>query len=229
MKKAFALAETLITLLIIGIIAAILIYPFCAKYQKLQTETKLKKVYSNLEQAIELTKIEYGDPINWDWSEGYSNNALGGKTPLKIVNIIKPHLNIAKDCKEGVYKTGKCLCNVKLDNTARKIAYNYLLSDNVFLSFNAGGYSWSDDPWVWITVDINGKNKPNVYGKDIFNLFFYAKKGFSSARWVSWHSPCYNRKNRDEAIKNCKTNYISTCCFDLIKDNGWKIPEDYPW
>lgn len=47
-KKAFTLAEVLITLGIIGVVAAITIPGLITKYQKLATVVKLKKVYSQL-------------------------------------------------------------------------------------------------------------------------------------------------------------------------------------
>ena len=49
-KKAFTLAEVLITLGIIGVVAAITIPGLITKYQKLATVVKLKKVYSQLNQ-----------------------------------------------------------------------------------------------------------------------------------------------------------------------------------
>lgn len=51
-KKAFTLAEVLITLGIIGVVAAITIPGLITKYQKLATVVKLKKVYSQLNQVM---------------------------------------------------------------------------------------------------------------------------------------------------------------------------------
>ena len=48
MKKAFTLAEVLITLGIIGIVAAMTLPTLIGKYQKKQTVTQLKKAYRDI-------------------------------------------------------------------------------------------------------------------------------------------------------------------------------------
>ena len=50
-KKAFTLAETLITLVIIGIIAAITVPTLTASWQKTRTVAALKKSHSTLSQT----------------------------------------------------------------------------------------------------------------------------------------------------------------------------------
>lgn len=114
-------------------------------------------------------------------------------------------------------------------NGTSRIYVEYVMNNGTVLTSRGGGYNWSpDDPWVWLEIDLNGKNGPNVKGKDIFNLFFYAKKRFHPAVWVSNHKGIEDY-SRDEAVEICRTNYIATFCFDLIMQNGWKFPKDYPW
>ena len=54
MKKAFTLAEVLITLGIIGIVAAMTLPTLIGKYQKKQTVTQLKKSYTEISQPSPL-------------------------------------------------------------------------------------------------------------------------------------------------------------------------------
>ena len=56
-KSAFTLAEVLITLGIIGVVAAMTITTLLAKYQEKQTVTKLKQTYSILSQAIRSVQV----------------------------------------------------------------------------------------------------------------------------------------------------------------------------
>ena len=51
-KKAFTLAEVLITLSIIGVIAAMTIPTLVLNYQRNITETRIKAFYSNMTQAV---------------------------------------------------------------------------------------------------------------------------------------------------------------------------------
>ena len=58
--KSFTLAEVLITLVVIGIIAAITIPVVMANHKRTETASKLKKFYSTMSEAIKLSEIENG-------------------------------------------------------------------------------------------------------------------------------------------------------------------------
>ena len=77
MKRAFTLAEVLITLGIIGVVAAITIPTVVAKYQKEETVVKLKKTYSVVNHAILQSIVENDDYSNWEKpNDANSNNAF---------------------------------------------------------------------------------------------------------------------------------------------------------
>ena len=59
-KRAFTLAEVLITLSILGVVAAISIPNIIQQYQKRLTITKLQKAYATLEQAVDNIAINTG-------------------------------------------------------------------------------------------------------------------------------------------------------------------------
>lgn len=65
-RKAFTLAEVLITLGIIGIVAAITIPALISSYNKSVVETRLKGFYSNINQAILMSEKDNGDKGTWD-------------------------------------------------------------------------------------------------------------------------------------------------------------------
>lgn len=57
----FTLAEVLITIGIIGIIAAISIPSIITKFKRQSAEAKLKKFYSVMNQAVQMSITEHGD------------------------------------------------------------------------------------------------------------------------------------------------------------------------
>src|SRR5574344_1899855 len=69
-KAAFTLAEVLIVLGIIGVVAAMTIPTLIEHTRKQETSTALKKFYSNMNQAIKLSEIDNGDPSNWEYIPG---------------------------------------------------------------------------------------------------------------------------------------------------------------
>ena len=64
-KCAFTLAEVLITLGIIGVVAAITIPSLVTNYQKHVVETKLAKFNSTMNQAMRLSMADNRDPDSW--------------------------------------------------------------------------------------------------------------------------------------------------------------------
>ena len=61
-KQAFTLAEMLITLGIIGVVAAMTIPALMAHFQQEQTVTRLKKALSVINQAYRLSYDDVGEP-----------------------------------------------------------------------------------------------------------------------------------------------------------------------
>ena len=69
-KFAFTLAEILITLGIIGVVAALTIPSIIQNYKKSVIETSVKKFYTNINQAIIMSERDNGDMHEWsrtDW------------------------------------------------------------------------------------------------------------------------------------------------------------------
>ena len=64
-NPAFTLAEVLITLGIIGVVAALTIPVLTQNYKKRVVETRLQKFYSTINQVINLAEIDYG--LREDW------------------------------------------------------------------------------------------------------------------------------------------------------------------
>ena len=100
-KIAFTLAEVLITLGIIGVVAALTIPTLMANHRKKVVETKLEKIYSVMNQAINLTNAEYGDVTNWIIDCGSSNS------PTCSINEVENWFNSTIGKHLETLKTGK--------------------------------------------------------------------------------------------------------------------------
>ena len=94
-KRAFTLAEVLITLVIIGIVAALTIPNLMQKYTEQATVKSVQKFYSNLSNAYNLAMKENGPVGEWGLTGQDEQSAA------KIYEIlIKPYF---KDL-ETIYK-----------------------------------------------------------------------------------------------------------------------------
>ncbi len=67
-KQAFTLAEILITLGIIGIVAALTMGTIIPRLEKVKTEAKLKKFYNTIAQATDRAMVVHGDWSTWDYT-----------------------------------------------------------------------------------------------------------------------------------------------------------------
>ena len=178
-QKAFTLAEVLITLGIIGIVAAMTLPTLIQKNEERVTVTKVKKFYSVMNQALLMAIKDNGYVDEWNFIEtDKDNNRLGDKLAQKI----KPYLKIAKDCGTN----SNCITNdtYKLLNGSNWQPYTgvgyykMILADGTYmwLRTNASGSECTDiDGGVQNTcgviwIDINGKLPPNTIGKDTFNF-----------------------------------------------------------
>jgi len=172
-KNAFTLAEVLITLVIIGIVAALTIPTAINKYKEEELKSQFKKAYSTLSQAVNKTFLN-------DFY-GYADCYMGGSYNdcKKFYDAMAKNLNVSKICRGNALSKG-CLpvfqkytnedgnCDGWSENRINNHAHVYVLSDGTIIIpywfSNAGGAMQS------FLVDINGQKAPNAYGKDLFGF-----------------------------------------------------------
>ncbi|MBQ8458795.1 hypothetical protein IJ541_01685 [bacterium] len=179
---AFTLAETLITIGIIGIVAALTIPNLMHKYYEKQTVAKLKETYSILSQAIKMSEEEFGSVANWEAKFDSDGANL-------IAERLKPFLKIANDCGL-VDEKEKCIVKqvYKLkNNNDHDMDYN---SNNGYYKMNLfngssiilrGKMSSNPENLIGIFIDTNGKTKPNKVGTDLFQFYYYEDLGLKPA------------------------------------------------
>ena len=120
----------LITLVIIGIIAALTIPNLLQKYQEQATVKKVQKFYSNLSNTYSLAMKENGPVSDWGLIGATSEDSS-----TKIYDILfKQYYKIAKDC--CLLNKGNCVANGKyksghISYNKQEICYNFLKAGSV--------------------------------------------------------------------------------------------------
>ena len=195
-KAAFTLAEVLITLGIIGIVAAMTIPTLIANYQKKVTATKLKQTYSILSQALKMAQAEHGDPNTWSIAGVKGSSAMDESRREEIVNnfmgtYVKPYIKVVKDFGYKTYLEhgydGPNFPNGTLCASEQNTSGDaFVLQNGVWVMglISTTGCLKRDpnDPDVCLernfdnvlfVTDINGAdNPPNAFGKDVFYIYF---------------------------------------------------------
>ena len=171
-KQAFTLAGVLITLGIIGVVAAMTIPNLMQKNFERRTVVQLRKTQSIIAQAMKMAEEEYGDVEGWDLT------SYSAESNIKIAQYLKPFLKIAVDCGTETADASKCMTT---DNYKRKNGdvhpidytapfYKIILNNGSCIFFNTD--SALKDYIITFYIDTNGKYPPNTIGKDLF-MFEY--------------------------------------------------------
>ena len=184
MPKGFTLAETLITIGIIGIVVAITIPSIIHKHQSKVLETRFKKAYATLTNIhLQMVKDYDGVYANFIIADlyGLSNGPLNKQEALKTeyINTFAKYLKDAKDCSfTNAYINCSGNNNNKKYRTYRTydgsttmweindIVFNRALvaQDSTLFFFGSPAYRNAR-----IFIDTNGSSKgPNRLGFDLF-------------------------------------------------------------
>lgn len=235
----FTLAEVLITLGIIGIVAALTISPLISKYNEIATITALKKTYSELSQAIKLSEVVNGDFREWDY--GLASEDFATK-------YIMPYLT-----RDYTYIGYMKFTYTSLTGTLIQpwTMAQYYYNDKAIAMLVHQNNRDGEDPikYVDIYVDINGNKGQGIMGKDVFEftLFNYSyyyggwngtplcPKGdhyglYQGDNAGYWGAYCGTLDDMfgSSVRGNCKKGSSGANCGLAIEKNGWEIPDKYP-
>ena len=217
------MAEVLITLGIIGVVAALTLPTVISNYKKQVTVSKLQKAYSTINNAFKQSEAANESSEFWD------DPFVTGSQPY-FEKYFKPYLNGAKQCfsyQECGYKERcpyKYLNNdeapfvIAMDeHSLKNDRFAFYLPDGTFYwILTGGGGSNNYAPINILYIDINGGDGPNIIGKDVFQFTRKTGKGV--------FPNCYQHP---QASINSDCSTSGSCCAAKIMQDGWKIT--YPF
>lgn len=215
-KLAFTLAEILITLGVIGVVAAITIPNVVGNYKKQVTVAKLQKAYTTLNQAFRQSEADNGSSELWQEVDEIGVDEYFNTYWKKYFN----HVTFCKTAKECGYKSSTPFSRFN-GTKAGTIGISlprvfFKTSDDVFYLFvdkttNDKGELY---PFPYVYIDINGANEPNVYGIDLFVFKRIAGKGIV---------PYGNEGSMSVVKATCNSKSGGDFCAARIMKEGWKI------
>lgn len=194
-RKGFTLAEVLITLGIIGIVAALTIPNLISNYIEKQTVVKLSTAYNIMNEAVRLMVLEEGTIDKWGTNNFERLDKFKALLP-KYLKINKFCMTYEEGCKVRYYgdrftdELHGEVANGNLDGRGT-ILFRLNNGTSVYIhpssaakcnqdmavTNNKGTYNTSCGD---LLIDINASSKPNVYDEDMF-LFFIVKDGILPA------------------------------------------------
>ena len=190
---AFTLAETLIVIGIIGVVAALTLPNLNHATGDKEKVTKVKKIYSALTDAVDRAQVIYGDYDTWYKDILDDVPACNERFAKRVTEFMK----VSKDCgtSAGCFSAAPLLysfeAQVLEDNYFETLqgyhVYMVTLSDGMSIGFQANGFRKNDvTHFSKIRVDIDGPNKgKNQMGNDIFDFSIYTDENFAKNHGAS--------------------------------------------
>lgn len=234
-KNAFTLAEALICLAIIGVVATMTIPIMSNNIEKNKVGPAFAKAVNNIEVANKLALQKWGVRT---LSEASLSITGGGKNYLYFDEVLKPILNVEKvSSSKPAYVDYKKYNSGEEYSLANKAIGYYSGVDNIdYIRPQSNGLSSIDAQQVaqipsaysgqyyTLLVDINGmKKKPNMIGKDLF-LLYVDNKGVV----IPYGGDLYKEyTGEDVHWKNdngCETDVVNAeTCAGAIADNRYRV------
>ena len=215
-KVAFTLAETLITLGIIGIVAAMTIPTLITNYQKESTVTRLKKAIAVINQAYKQSFDDVGEPDSAFDMEAEEYFKQYWAPYIKVLTYCSNPQVCGYDSNNPFITPKKTSANTTLVSQSWRTTF-YTMDGFLYIVMTAGGNP--KGPSFDVLVDINGGAKPNRFGRDVFKLVRVPDGGGVQPFG-------YDRTN-DVVESSCADN--GWTCAEKIRRAGWRIEKDYPW
>lgn len=211
----FTLAEVLITLGIIGVVAALTIPTLITNYKKKEYSVRLKRFYSTMLQAQQLSEIDNADSETWEYPKRHDIE----DTEFWWNSYFKPYF-------KTIIKTGECeIYSIPCfevyfqDGSLVKILSNTAAIEFIF--------------------DVNGNSSPNTEAYDMFRFLLTRHDGkFLPFAWTADIGDLNNKHDPDTAFTTNmydRNNVINICkkekhfCVQLLFLDNWEFKDDYPY
>lgn len=233
--RAFTLAEVLITLAIIGIVAAMTIPVVMNGTNNSETVAKVKKYQSIFSQAV--MKYETDNACLGDLS-ACGGAFSGNRDPVTAWGIFKPYFNVVKDCgtSTGCFNPGVTYKNLNgtsagiLDNNAQ---FNkVVMADGTLLALFddtlncANNLSTTNSGPLYnsfcgsLYVDLNGSKGPNQYGRDVFAWYMVKSNVYPVGVFDDWHRGCDPSSNDITYDANGAPGEGIGCTSKILQDGA---------
>ena len=211
-RVAFTLAEVLITLGVIGVVAALTIPTLISKHQKKVYVTQFKKAYNTVTNAFKLMQAETGSDNLGDNDFITAIAVKSSSNEAEVTRLAKKYFNIAQDVK--YYSQGSVVTEYRylfVDGNATLNTFDYPSGYLLKTADGADIYLSSSSPYgdVYVSAyfDINGSNRaPNTVGRDFFRLSFGQEGKISSS--LSHYYCTAGRSSSGHELNDCSARII---------------------
>ncbi len=210
-KFGFTLAEVLITVGIIGVVAALTIPVLIQNYQQKAQIIQIRKVVSDFENAADMLITE----------EGKSNL---GTTSLFGTNGVDKFMtekfNVTSSGTGG-FSTEKYRA-INGREKAFTCTKAYMLSNSAVVCVTTGGGTGNVPKYMHVQVDTNGTGAPNIGGRDMFD--FYINRNAKAVTSIDNLEQTPDAECTDASkCTACTGQPFGEGCLQKLEQNNWEM------
>ena len=214
---AFTLAEILVTLGIIGVVAALTMPALIANHKKQVVISRMQKFYTTINQAVKFSEAENGDAADWQSAE-----YLDAESLYDFWNTYMAKYFVGKN----IIKASDGILIILSDGSG-------------FGLYNPSIDSVNGIDWLHIVYCVDFKSCQNHLKKNNNKIYSYPLDGKNTFLFrglknsvITYGSSIPRKRNvliNSIGSDNygCADSYKAYCAA-LIEYDGWKINKDYP-
>lgn len=226
-KEAFTLAEVLITIGVIGIVIAMTLPSLIENRKKTVIETRLKKFYTSINQAIMMSENVNGEKTTWTPKDTKEFWDIYLKNHIKYTK--------AEDWENAIGTRNKKI--VFLPDGSAVIIDIYFAEDSTGVITNTtyGGHFIFCPEAKYCKKEVYEKVKYTQIGKNIFYFGFWPNETTEQFKYHKNKGVEAYKANWDgnpdslytHPLHGCNNNANRYFCTAVIERNGWTIPKNY--
>lgn len=235
--KAFTLAEVLITLGIIGVVASLTIPTLIQNTQKQEYVTQLKKDYTIFSQALESLGNDTGCPNDMICTGLFATGATAQTIGDAIISYIKVVKNCQQNLNQGCFSNS---VSPYYDGSGTRTnydanpSYKFITADgsSIMVADYADGCTTNFGSGTLsqicgaVFIDVNGLKGPNNIGRDLFN-FVITSRGtlYPNGGGFLQNPPGTSQYWKDlGACQPATSGSLSGWyCTGRVMDEGWQM------
>ena len=236
----FTISELLVAMSIIGIVVAITVPTVVSKYQQKSMLALLKKNYVELQENLLVLSTEnnnksfYKSILSKQGSKSVEETA--GEFIKGFYTITNDCEGTAQPCFADSYRT---INSSTRTNFSCSDGYNVLLkggaamciipADSAVEADEEAGVEAKDAIPAHIFIDVNGIDRPNIGGRDLFSFYVYDFYTIDDGKTDNYIGPEKIKDGTAEEARetlfnsSCLTSFDGTGCFGKILNDNWKM------
>ena len=243
-KIGFTIAESLITLAIIGIVATLILPVFTSKYRKQVYSASLSSAVSNFDNAMSLLMTnECVDSLlnTKAWNSIYSDGEYSLDATSDAVKIKAFMSEISKTLPINGYTTDTAYYKTLAAPTSSitvsfgapvrfkaKSGVEYMIyivdvkksNEKSESDIVAQGGNYTNQA-AEVYIDINGEASPNVIGRDYFRFELGTDGHLYPYGGLDWY--VYNNKTYESPKTKCVNDKNGYYCAAYLAEDGYKM------